>query len=82
MLRYDKRGVSANSTLDTNVWGNTTANDLIQDSKKALNVLIQQPDVDPKRLSRIGHSEGTIYDNSTKVKNIILMGTSMPKAKY
>jgi uncharacterized protein len=58
-----------------------TANDLIQDSKKALNVLIQQPEVDPKRISIIGHSEGTLYapsvaiDNSTKVKNIILMST-------
>jgi predicted esterase len=81
VLRYDKRGVSANSTLDTNVWGNATANDLIQDSKKALNVLIDQPEVDPKRISIIGHSEGTLYaprvaiDNSTKVKNIILMAT-------
>ena len=80
VLRYDKRGVSANYTLDTNVWGNSTTNDLIQDSKKALNVLIQQPEVDPKRISIIGHSEGTLYaprvaiDNSTKVKNIILMG--------
>ena len=80
-FRYDKRGVGANNTiLNTNVWGNTTANDLIRDSKKALNVLIQQPEVDPKRISIIGHSEGTIYaprvaiDNSTNVKNIILMG--------
>ncbi len=81
VLRYDKRGVGANSTIDRNVWGNATINDLIQDSKKALNVLIQQPEVDPKRISIIGHSEGTIIaprvaiDNSTKVKNIILMGT-------
>jgi len=81
VLRYDKRGVGANFTIDQNVWGNATANDLIQDSKKALNVLIHQPEVDPKRISIIGHSEGTIYapriaiDNSTKVKNIILMGT-------
>ena len=82
VLRYDKRGVGANHTiLDTNVWGNATINDLIQDSKKALNVLIQQPEVDPKRISIIGHSEGTIIaprvaiDISTKVKNIILMGT-------
>jgi predicted esterase len=81
VLRYDKRGVSANSTIDRNVWGNATINDLIQDSKKALNVLIQQSEVDPKRISIIGHSEGTIIaprvaiDNSTKVKNIILMGT-------
>jgi uncharacterized protein len=82
VLRYDKRGVGANFTiLNTNVWGNATINDLIQDSKKALNVLIQQPEVDPRRISIIGHSEGTVIaprvaiDNSTKVKNIILMGT-------
>jgi uncharacterized protein len=82
VLRYDKRGVGANSTIiNSNVWGNATINDLIQDSMKALNVLIQQPEVDSKRISIIGHSEGTIIaprvaiDNSTKVKNIILMGT-------
>jgi len=67
--------------LNTNVWGNVTINDLIQDSKKALNVLRVQPEVDPNRISIIGHSEHTIIaqrvaiDNSTKVKNIILMGT-------
>jgi len=82
VLRYDKRGISANLTIDQNVWGNATINDLIQDSKKALNVLIQQPEVDSKRISIIGHSEGTVIaprdaiDNSTKVKNIILMGTA------
>jgi pimeloyl-ACP methyl ester carboxylesterase len=81
VLRYDKRGSGANFTINQNVWGNATSNDLIQDSKKALNVLIQQPEVDPKRISIIGHSEGTEYaprvaiDNSTKVKNIVLMGT-------
>ncbi|MGZ5490924.1 MAG: alpha/beta hydrolase family protein, partial [Nitrososphaeraceae archaeon] len=81
VLRYDKRGVGANYTiLDTNVWENATANDYIQDGKNALNVLLQQPEVDPKRISIIGHSEGTVYapriaiDNSTNVKNIILMG--------
>ena len=81
VLRYDKRGVGANYTiLDTNVWSNTTTNDLIQDSTKALNVLIQQPEVDPKEISVIAHSEGTQYaprvaiDNPTKVKNIVLMG--------
>jgi hypothetical protein len=41
-----------------------------------------QPEVDPNRISLIGHSEGTIIaprvaiDNPTKVKNIILMGTA------
>jgi len=82
VFRYDKRGVGANNTiLDTNVWGNATINDLIHDAEKALNVLIQRPEVDPKRISLIGLSEGTIIvprlaiDNSTNVKNIILMGT-------
>ena len=81
VLRYDKRGVGTNATLDTNVWGNATINDLIQDSKKALNVLIQQSEVDPKRITILGHSEGAIIaprvaiDNSTNVKNIILIGT-------
>src|SRR5215467_11116042 len=80
VLRYDKRGIGANSTIKQNVWGNTTINDLIEDSKKALNVLIHQPEVDSNRISIIGHSEGTVIaprvaiDNSTKVKNIILMG--------
>jgi uncharacterized protein len=82
VLRYDKRGVGGNYTiLDSNVWGNATANDLIQDGKKALNVLVQQPEVDSQRISVIGHSEGTLYapriaiDNPTKVKNIVLMAT-------
>jgi pimeloyl-ACP methyl ester carboxylesterase len=81
VLRYDKRGVGANFTINQNVWGNATINDLIHDAEKALNILTQQPDVDPKRISIIGHSEGTLIaprvaiDNSTKVKNIILIGT-------
>ena len=81
VLRYDKRGIGANNTiLDTNIWGNATANDFVLDGKKALNVLIQQSEVDPERISLIGHSEGTLYapriaiDNSMNVKNIILMG--------
>src|SRR5437763_202841 len=81
VLRYDKRGIGANFTINQNVWGNATINDLIHDAEKALNVLTMQPEVDPKRISLIGHSEGTIIaprvaiDNPTKVKNIVLMGT-------
>jgi uncharacterized protein len=83
VLRYDKRGVGATSYTisNSNVYGNNTANYQIQDGKKALNVLIQQPEVDPKRISILGHSEGTLYapriaiDNSTKVKNVILLAT-------
>ena len=55
VLRYDKRGIGADSIiLDPNVWGNATVNDFIQDSKKAFNVLIQQPQVDPERVSIVG----------------------------
>ena len=82
-LRYDKRGVGENMTIgDSNVWGNMTFNDLRHDAERALNFLIQQPEVDPKRISIIGHSEGTIVtprvaiDNQDKVKNIVLMGTA------
>ena len=74
VLRYDKRGVGEGSIIiDTNVWGNMTINDLIEDSKKALNVFMHQPEVDPDRVSILGHSEGSIIaprvaiDNSTKV---------------
>src|SRR5215469_6777515 len=61
VLRYDKRGIGANKTiLNSNLWGNLTANQLKQDAEKALNILIQQLEVDPKRITLIGHSEGTI----------------------
>ena len=81
VLRYDKRGIGEGGTIiNTSIWGNNTINDLIEDSKKALNVLMQQPEVDPKRISLVGHSEGTIIaprvaiDNSTNVKNIVTYG--------
>jgi pimeloyl-ACP methyl ester carboxylesterase len=80
-LRYDKRGIGENNTiLDSNVWGNVTSNDLKQDAEKALNVFIQQPEVDANRITVLGHSEGTIIaprvsiDNPDKVKNLVLMG--------
>ena len=82
VLRYDKRGIGANHTiLDSNVWGNVTFNDLKQDAEKALAVLAQQPEVDPNRITIIGHSEGGVItsrvalDNPDKVKNIVLMAT-------
>jgi len=80
-LRYDKRGIGENHTiLDSNVWGNMTINDLVQDANKALAVLMQQPKVDNTRITVLGHSEGTVIsprvaiDNPGKVKNIVLMG--------
>jgi uncharacterized protein len=89
VLRYDKRGVGANLTiLDSNVWENMTYNDLVQDAQKALNVLIQQPEVNPNKISIIGHSEGgeivtriAIDNPATKIKNIVLLDARIQKAR-
>ena len=93
VLTYNKRGLDTNDSspitignsiyaLNGNITSNTTLNQLKQDAEKALAILIQQPEVDPKRISIIDRSEGTIIaprvatDTSlTKIKNIILMGT-------
>ena len=88
VLRYDKRGVGANSQIiDTNVWGNVTFGNLKHDAETALKVLTQQPEVDKNKISLIGHSEGTSIaprigieqenmTNATTIKNIVLMGSA------
>ncbi|MBA3750517.1 MAG: alpha/beta fold hydrolase [Nitrosopumilus sp.] len=82
VLKYDKRGIGENHTIiDATVWGNMTQNDLIKDADIALNVLIQQPEVNTNKISVLAHSEGTVIalrlaiDNHDKVKNIVLMGS-------
>ena len=88
VLRYDKRGIGENGTIiDNNIWGNMTSNDLIHDAEKAVNVLVQQPEVDAKRISIIGHSEGgaittriAIDNPMTKIKNIVLMAARIQNA--
>ena len=72
VLRYDKRGIGANSTIiNSNVWGNVTVNDLIHDAERALNVLMRQPEVDPKGISIIGHSEGTVIAPRVVIDNLM-----------
>jgi uncharacterized protein len=89
VLRYDKRGVSANSQIiDYNVWGNLTFDDLKNDAEIALGVLTQQPEVDSGKITLIGHSEGTIIvprividqeenktNSTTTIRNIVLMAS-------
>jgi pimeloyl-ACP methyl ester carboxylesterase len=82
VLQYDKRAIGANITfLDSNVWGNVTVDDLIQDAQKALDELLKQPEVNSQKITLIGHSEGTTIipriaiNNPDKVDNIVLMGT-------
>jgi uncharacterized protein len=81
VLQYDKRGIGANYTfLDSNVWGNATFDDLTQDAERALDVLVQQPEVDSNNVALVGHSEGTTIvprvaiNNPGIVDNIVLMG--------
>jgi uncharacterized protein len=81
VFQYDKRGIGANFTiLNSTIWENATVNDLKNDVEKALDVLIQQPEVDANKVTLVGHSEGTIIvpriaiDNPDKVDNIVLMG--------
>jgi pimeloyl-ACP methyl ester carboxylesterase len=68
-------------TLDANVWGNLTIDDLKHDAQKALAVLMQPPQVDNSKITILGHSEGTVLaprvaiDNPDEVNNIVLMGT-------
>jgi uncharacterized protein len=82
VLQYDKRGIGANFTiLDSNIWGNVTFDDLRQDAERALDVLIQQPEVDSNHVTLVGHSEGTTIvprvaiNNPDIVDNIVLMGS-------
>ena len=82
VLQYNKRGIGANFTiLDSNIWGNVTFDDLRQDAERALDVLIQQPEVDSNHVTLVGHSEGTTIvprvaiNNPDIVDNIVLMGS-------
>ena len=80
VLRYNKRGIGLNGTmLDLDVYTNMTVQDLIRDVEKALQVLMQQSEVDASDITIIGHSEGTaiaprIAVEDPRVKNIVLLG--------
>jgi dienelactone hydrolase len=71
--------------------GKLTFNDLKHDAEKALAVLAQQPEVNPKEITILGNSEGTritprvAIDNdntTTKVKNIVLIGAAAQNLNY
>jgi len=82
VLRYNKRGIGSGSTLlNPAVFFNTTIQDLIQDAENALEVLMQQSEVNADYLTLLGHSESTIIApiiavKNSSVKNIVLMGSA------
>jgi pimeloyl-ACP methyl ester carboxylesterase len=79
VLRYNKRGIGSNGTiLDAGVVTNTTFQNLLQDAETALEVLLQQPEVNKDDITILGHSEGTwiaprIAIEDHRVKKIVLM---------
>lgn len=87
VLRYNKRGVGLNGTvLNASVVNDTTFEDLIEDAKKALNVLEDQPEVDRSDITILGHSEGTaiaprIAAEDKGVSKIVLMGAMAQNLK-
>jgi uncharacterized protein len=83
VLRYDKRGVGENATiLNPEVFENATVQQLQRDAEVALDVLMQQPEVDRANITLIGISEGTTIapriaaERPDNVKNIALMGAA------
>jgi len=83
VLRYDKRGIGENGTiLDLKTYANATVQQFQSDAEAALNVLIQQPEVNRESITIIGHSEGAIIapriaaERPGEVQNIVLMSAA------
>jgi len=81
VLRYNKRGVgSGSSLLDQDVFMNITFQTLMQDAETALQVLLEQEEIDASDVTIIGHSEGAIIAPRIAceypcVQKIILLGS-------
>jgi pimeloyl-ACP methyl ester carboxylesterase len=83
VLRYDKRGIGENGTiLDLNTYANAIVQQFQSDAQAALNVLMQQPEVNSSRITIIGHSEGAIIapriaaERPGEVQNVVLMSAA------
>ena len=85
VLRYDKRAIGANDTLeDPDLWYNQTMDDLISDANKALHTLVDQPEVDKDNVSVLGGSQGSwiatrVAAANPFVKNVLLLSTGAEK---
>ena len=85
VLRYDKRAIGANGTIeDPDLWYNQTMDDLISDANKALHTLVDQPEVDKDNVSVLGGSQGSwiatrVAAANPFVKNVLLLSTGAEK---
>ena len=81
VLRYDKRAIGVNGTIeDPDMWYNQTMDDLISDANKALHTLVDQPEVDKDNVSVLGVSQGSwiatrVAAANPFVKNVLLLST-------
>jgi pimeloyl-ACP methyl ester carboxylesterase len=85
VLRYDKRAIGANGTIeDPDLWYDQTIDDLISDANKTLYTLVDQPEVDKDNISVLGGSQGSwiatrIAAANPFVKNVLLLSTAAEK---
>ena len=85
VLRYDKRAIGANGTVeDPDLWYDLTMDDLISDANRALNTLVNQPEVDNDNISVLGASQGTwiatrVAVANPFVKNVLLLSSGAEK---
>jgi pimeloyl-ACP methyl ester carboxylesterase len=85
VLRYDKRAIGANDTIeDPELWYNQTMDDLISDANKTLHTLVDQPEVDKDNVSVLGGSQGSwiatrVAAANPFVKNVLLLSTGADK---
>jgi pimeloyl-ACP methyl ester carboxylesterase len=85
VLRYDKRAIGANGTIeDPDMWYNQTMDDLISNANKALHTLVDQPEVDKDNVSVLGGSQGSwiatrVAAANPFVKNVLLLSTGAEK---
>lgn len=75
VARYDKRGVGASK----GIYKTATSYDFADDAQAAINFMRMQPQVDPKRLGMIGHSEGgmiapIVASRDPQLSFIVLLG--------
>ena len=85
VLRYDKRAIGANGTVeDPDLWYDLTIYDLISDANRALHTLVNQPEVDKNDISVLGVSQGSwiatrVAVANPFVKNVLLLSSGAEK---
>jgi uncharacterized protein len=85
VLRYDKRAIGANSTIeDPDLWYNQTIDELISDANKTLHILLDQLEVDKDNISVLGVSQGSwiaarVAAANSFVKNVLLLSSGAEK---